>query len=347
LEIASANVSVARETTEAQVLREASLIELTTESLTRQEMRLFPERFRTRLQNKLWRVITKPAPRFSEFASDVTNEFRSTYQGRAADIFFSNKDETVHKWLHFLPIYDKIFLSFANSKVKFLEIGVAKGGSLRVWRTFFGKNAVIYGIDINKECAIHDGQYANVRIGSQDDPSFLKRVVDEMGGLDLVLDDGSHIASHQSASFNFLFPLLGEGGLYVIEDLHTAYWPAFEGGLRRPGTAIELLKNKIDEIHRHYYIHGLNRLSSMPDIESIQFFDSIAVIAKRKQLPRGAPRNESVPSILAHNESLTPFDRVRFQPVGFCRLASGSENRRMPKKSLSLGEFLLDAVRGD
>jgi hypothetical protein len=58
------------------------------------------------------------------------------------------------------------------------------------------------------------------------------------------------------------------------------------GGLRRKGTAVEFLKDKVDEIHRHYVKTGLNNAESMPDIESIQFFDSIAVIRKRKQIPR-------------------------------------------------------------
>jgi hypothetical protein len=107
-----------------------------------------------------------------------------------------------------------------------------------------------------------------------------------MGGVDVVLDDGSHIATHQRASFDVLFPLLAEGGLYMIEDVHTAYWPGFEGGLRKRGTAIEFLKEKVDEIHKHYIKDGLNNTESMSDIESIQFFDSIAVVRKRKQLPR-------------------------------------------------------------
>jgi hypothetical protein len=125
-----------------------------------------------------------------------------------------------------------------------------------------------------------------VRIGSQDDPQFLRKVVAEMGGVDVVLDDGSHIASHQRVSFDVLYPLLGEGGSYLIEDMHTAYWPAFEGGLKRPGTAIEFLKSKLDDMHMHYVKSGLNNAESIPDIESIQFFDSIAVIKKRKQRPR-------------------------------------------------------------
>ncbi len=82
-----------------------------------------------------------------------------------------------------------------------LEIGVSKGGSLALWRKALGDRATIFGIDIDPKCAEFDGKFAKVRIGSQADASFLKSVVDEMGGVDLVLDDGSHVASHQRASF--------------------------------------------------------------------------------------------------------------------------------------------------
>jgi hypothetical protein len=225
-------------------------------------------------------------PGVSQFAAETTEALKSNTPGRVAEIFFSNDREPVHKWLHYLPIYDKIFSPFAGAPIKFLEIGVSRGGSLRMWRQYFGDDAILFGIDIDKACAVLDGKHAKVRIGSQNDPVFLKRVVDEMGGLDIVLDDGSHHASDQRDSFDVLFPLLSDGGLYVIEDLHTSYWPKSEGGLRRRGAAIEFLKDKIDEIHRHYYKHGLNDAAAMPEIESLQFFDSVAVVAKRKQSPR-------------------------------------------------------------
>jgi hypothetical protein len=221
-----------------------------------------------------------------EYKSEVSPSIRREYSGRAAEIFFSNEDETVHKWLHFLPVYDRILSRYAGTDFKFLEIGVFKGGSMRLWRKFFGDDASIYGIDIDPSCAAYDGRAGKVRIGSQADPDFLRRVVEEMGGIDVVLDDGSHVSSHQRASFATLFPLLSDGGLYLIEDMHTAYWPSYEGGLRRKGTAIEFLKDQVDAMHQHYYRHGLNRSESIPEIESIQFFDSIAVIEKRRQLPR-------------------------------------------------------------
>jgi predicted O-methyltransferase YrrM len=240
----------------------------------------------SRLKNAYWRLRFGRTARASHFAADFRDEFRSQYKGRAAEIFFSNEAEPIHKWLHYLPIYDELFQPFVGKKPRFLEIGVFRGGSLRMWRQFFGADAVLYGIDIDPKCAAYDGRHGVVRIGSQNDADFLKRVVNEMGGVDVVLDDGSHIASDQRVSFDALFPLLSEGGLYVVEDMHTAYWPQWEGGLRRPGTAVEFLKQKVDEMHRHYVKRGRNTPDAMPEIASVQFFDSIAAIRKQKQRPR-------------------------------------------------------------
>jgi hypothetical protein len=242
--------------------------------------------FLRRVEYYLRRRLPSRLPTLSDFAAEANDELRSLYRGRSADIFFANEGRIIHKWLHYFAVYDQVLTPYVGSKVKMLEIGVSKGGSLGLWRKFLGDEAVIFGIDIDPSCAACDGESATVRIGSQDDPQFLRSVVSEMGGVDVILDDGSHVASHQRASFDVLFPLLSEGGSYIIEDLQTAYWPLFEGGLKKQGTAVEFLKDKIDEIHKHYRNKGLNNLRSMPDIESIQFFDAIAVVRKRKQLPR-------------------------------------------------------------
>lgn len=225
-------------------------------------------------------------PGLDSFYRSPDKQMEVDYQGRTAELFFSNRDETVHKWLHYLPVYDRLLLPYVGKSFRMLEIGVSRGGSLRLWRKLLGERAVIFGIDINPDCAAFDGKSGKVRIGSQDDPEFLRSVVAEMGGVDFVLDDGSHIASHQRASFDILFPLLAEGGTYVIEDLQTAYWPDWEGGLRRRGTAIEFLKDKIDEMHQHYQRGGVNSQERIPEIGSIEFIDSIAIITKRRQRPR-------------------------------------------------------------
>jgi hypothetical protein len=241
---------------------------------------------RRRAESYLGRRL--PLPRLSPrdplpaFDAQASGELKSIYRGRCAEIFFNNDGPVIWKWLHYLAIYDKILVPFVGSKVKMLEIGVYKGGSLSLWRKYLGKDATLFGIDIDPSCAVHDGKFGNVRIGSQDDPSFLRKVITEMGGVDIVLDDGSHIGRHQRTSFEILFPLLNEGGLYVIEDMHTAYWPRFEGGLRKKGTAIEFLKDEIDKMHQHYFKDGLHNQPTT-EIDSIQFFDSIAVVSKGKQ----------------------------------------------------------------
>ena len=139
-----------------------------------------------------------------------------TEPGSLAAIFWANQGPIVHKWLHYLPIYESYLEPFRGSDLKFLEIGVSKGGSLQMWREYFGDRAVLFGIDIDPECAKYDGQSGQVRIGSQDDPEFLARVIDEMGGVDVVLDDGSHDSHHIRASLNALYPKLSEGGLYMV-----------------------------------------------------------------------------------------------------------------------------------
>jgi len=55
------------------------------------------------------------------------------------------------------------------------------------------------------------------------------------------------------ASFRFLYPRLDRNGVNMVEDLHTAYWDAYGGGLRREGTFIELCKGLIDELNCDYF----------------------------------------------------------------------------------------------
>jgi cephalosporin hydroxylase len=162
---------------------------------------------------------------------------------------------------------------------------VFKGGSLNMWREYFGPKATIFGIDINPDCATYATAPNQVRIGSQADPAFLKSVVDEMGAPDIILDDGSHFASHQRASFRALWPLLKDGGLYVIEDTHTSYWPGqCEGGYRRTGTAVELAKTLIDDMHGWYHTKG-SKEAARDSIRAIHIYDSLFVVEKGKVDP--------------------------------------------------------------
>jgi hypothetical protein len=220
------------------------------------------------------------------------SEKNSTPMHRA---FYGNKGPAVNKWRHYLALYDKHLSHFRNEKIRLLEIGVAGGGSLQLWREYFGPSATIFGIDINQACAVFDGAAGSVRIGSQADPEFLRSIVSEMGGIDIVIDDGSHVASHQRVSFETLFPILNDtGGIYICEDTQTSYWPGeFEGGYRRSQNFIEFSKRIIDDVHSDFHGKPMDIANANRTIGGIHFYNSMIVIEKSAQFP---PMQLIVPS---------------------------------------------------
>ena len=234
------------------------------------------------------------------FASPVEGAVRDRIaESDVGRLFLEHRGTTIHKWSHYFEVYarelapwrDGVETDEGRRPVRFLEIGVSHGGSLQMWRRYLGPEATIVGVDIDPRCSRFDGEAATVRIGSQTDAAFLRSVVDEMGGVDIVLDDGSHVARHQRASFDVLFPLLADGGLYVVEDVHTSYWSNFGGGLRRRGTWIEQTKAVIDDVHRPYHRRRTRALPEGSGVARVTVHDSITVFEKRRPTPPASVRS--------------------------------------------------------
>ena len=143
--------------------------------------RLIPARLRSRLGIPLndWTNQFR-----FDSSKDISSHIKEKYgyDGDLLKIFADNKGKVIHKWHHYIPLYDKYSSRYRGTEVRFLEIGVSQGGSLSMWRKFFGDDAVIYGIDINPACSEFNGCDGQVRIGSQIDEEFLRSVVSEMGG---------------------------------------------------------------------------------------------------------------------------------------------------------------------
>lgn len=235
------------------------------------------------------RLRPRAAIRANDFLlpSGGADELARSAAGELSRLFYETRGITVHKWLHYLPIYERYFSPYRGEAVRMLEIGVSGGGSLDLWRRYFGPDAIIFGIDVDPASAAVVFPPNQVRIGSQADPTFLAEVIAELGQPDIILDDGSHVADHQRISFEVLFPHLREGGIYMIEDLHTAYWPEFDGGYLRPGTAIELVKQMIDDMHGWYHRQPV-RTEAKHSIGGIHVHDSLVVLEKQ---PRARPQH--------------------------------------------------------
>jgi len=144
---------------------------------------------------------------------------------------------------NYTKLYELYFEKIRSEGLKMLEIGIDKGYSLKSWKEYF-PNAEITGIDI-ADLKQFEEDRVHVLQGDQSDQTFLKKVSDIQGPFDIIIDDGSHINSDMKASFECLFPLLKQGGLYVVEDLHACYWnKSHETG---EPIFIDVLKKLIDD----------------------------------------------------------------------------------------------------
>jgi cephalosporin hydroxylase len=194
--------------------------------------------------------------------------------------FLTNRGREIHKWEHYFPVYERHFAPWRGRTVTFLEIGVAKGGSLQMWRRYLGPLAQVVGIDIDPKCKALEDDGVAVRIGDQSDPAFLAEVIAEFGAPDVVLDDGSHQMRHIQASFEFLYPKLPKNGVYMVEDLQCSYWPKFGGSVEGPATFINIAKSLVDKLNAEHTLGAVEPDAFTRETFSIGFYEGIVVFEK-------------------------------------------------------------------
>ncbi|MGH9895366.1 MAG: class I SAM-dependent methyltransferase, partial [bacterium] len=196
------------------------------------------------------------------------------------------------KWRSgFTEVYPRWLASSRHRLRTVLEIGVGGGekphvggGSLRMWKRYFPR-AHIYGLDLYPK-AIREPRIT-VFQGSQSDRELLQDVARRIGPIDLLIDDGSHRGRDIAISFQTLFPAVRPGGLYVIEDLQTSYWPTYEGGAPgTPGTGIALVQRLLDGLH-HPFFQVERSVPSYTDLHvaAVHVYPAIAFIEKSRATP--------------------------------------------------------------
>jgi len=197
--------------------------------------------------------------------------------------FFENTGNKIGKWEHYFEIYDRHFSKYKGVDVNIVEIGVYQGGSLQMWKNYFGSKAKIYGIDINPRCKQLEEEQIKIIIGDQEDRQFLRSVAKAIDRIDILIDDGGHKMQQQINTFEELFSYIDKNGIYLCEDLHTSYWPKYGGGYKKKGTFIEYSKNFIDYINAWHskQLRNFNVSDFTKSVYSINYYSSILVIEKR------------------------------------------------------------------
>ncbi len=113
------------------------------------------------------------------------------------DIYEHHNGRLLNKWDHYIEVYDNYFSKYRNKPITFLEIGIAHGGSLQMWRKYFGEHANIIAVDINPETKKFEEPNTKIYIGSQEDKDFLNQLKKLVPKVDILLDDGGHTMKQQ------------------------------------------------------------------------------------------------------------------------------------------------------
>jgi hypothetical protein len=174
------------------------------------------------------------------------------------------------KYTNYFPVYDQLFGSFQGTNLTFVEIGVLHGGSLSMFKDFFGKNARIIGIDNNKSALRFSNDF-EIYIGDQSDPQFWDNFFKTVGKIDILLDDGGHKNVQQIQTVISALPYVRDGGLIVIEDTHTSFMYEFGNPNKKSFINWASLKSQ-NLTKRHIYVDEADDLVSR--VSSISFFDS-------------------------------------------------------------------------
>lgn len=176
----------------------------------------------------------------------------------------------------YFPAYEHLLKQYVGLPITFVEIGVYNGGSLGMWRSYFGSQARIIGVDLNPGAKVLEQDGFEIIIGDQADPLFWQSLFIEIGEVDVILDDGGHMNHQQIVTCLESIPNIRDGGQLIIEDTHTSYLPEFNTSLQH--TFIEFIKRSIDAIN--------SRFPDIPEIHpvirnhvwSIECFESIVAL---------------------------------------------------------------------
>jgi demethylmacrocin O-methyltransferase len=194
---------------------------------------------------------------------------------------------------HYSKHYQRHFESLRRKKLNILEIGIGGyenprngGESLRMWKAFF-PNSYIFGIDIYDK-KYHDEKRIKTFKGSQVDEVFLREIAEEIGPIDIIIDDGSHFNDHVITTFKILFPLLSPNGIYVVEDLQTSYWDEVLGvswggssSLKASHTSMNFFKLLVDGLnYEEFTINDYSATYFDKNIISMHFYHNLLFVYK-------------------------------------------------------------------
>jgi hypothetical protein len=179
---------------------------------------------------------------------------------------------TYHNYTDIYPIFLE---QFRDSEFNLFEIGIEQGKSFELWKQYFPL-AKIYGMDINTSFIDKRGE---VFQGDQSDINDLTKTIAKIGKCKVIIDDGSHVASHQIDTFTYLFDhMLEDNGVFIIEDIECSYWrpeTTIYGYTTGDLNIVDYFTKHNHEINSHY-----NKSYNSLNIKTITYGANCIIITK-------------------------------------------------------------------
>ena len=130
----------------------------------------------------------------------------------------------------YLDLYEKLLCNKKETAKHVLEVGIDRGGSIKLWSDYF-VNATVYGIDImhiNNVCndIIKDKIVLYTSTNAYD-AEFVQTLLSKNIKFDLLLDDGPHTYQSIIQFVKLYSPLMADDGILIIEDVQE--WGCIEG----------------------------------------------------------------------------------------------------------------------
>lgn len=218
-------------------------------------------------------------------ADDSSNVRVSADSSNPLQLYFDSHTEGrgIWKWKHYFEIYHRHFQKFIGQEVHILEIGVYSGGSLDMWKSYFGPKSRIYGVDIEEACKEYEDESVKIFVGDQSDRNFWKLFKEEVPAIDIIIDDGGHETHQQIVTLEEMLPHLRPGGVYLCEDVGGSFnrFASYISGFTWNLNALNEAKADTDE-------NGRFRFTSIPtqfqaSVHSVHLYPFVTVIEKNEK----------------------------------------------------------------
>lgn len=201
------------------------------------------------------------------------------YKNTKSYAAFMNSPYRSIKHESYFNVYDTLLKEYIGKEITFVEVGVLDGGSLFMWKNFFGEKARVIGIEINEHAKVWEEYGFEIFIGSQSDPNFWANFYETVGNVDVILDDGGHTYKQQIITVECSLDNIKSGGKIIIEDTYTSYEKEY--GYPSKFTFIKYASNLVDGVNLRTPKLKTNKQVNKR-ISNISFFESIVCISINK-----------------------------------------------------------------